>query len=408
MKLAVIYQGESVGELCTGADGLPVFTYALSFIRRGLELSPLNLPLAEVPYVIRNPALRNLPGLIYDCLPDAYGIMALRERLLRANLGDAGRGPLALLSLVGNNAIGALEFRPMVEDSRSEQFLSITQALVEAKRFGDAVDRSKIGRAFLQSAGNAGGQHPKATGYWDAQTEKLHLGTSAASDAWLPVIVKLDLENAAPVNVVEHIYMRMAEASGIEIANTWLLRNPQGAHLIAQRFDRTPLGAKLHQHSFAGMAHLDFHQRGHRYEQLLTTVLRVCSSRSELIEAYRRAVFNVLAHNHDDHAKNISFTMSEDGRFRLTPAYDLVFTETEDGAGHWMTVNGQSEYIGRSDLVRMGEKFNFKPREIAAILGEVSEGVAAFERFAKEARLGPGWTLKIKQHLAVIRERMRT
>ncbi len=78
------------------------------------------------------------------------------------------------------------------------------------------------------------------------------------------MIVKLDLENAVPVNVVEHIYMRMAEASGIEISNTWLLRNQQGAHLIAQRFDRTPSGGKLHQHSFAGMAHLDFHQRGVR------------------------------------------------------------------------------------------------------------------------------------------------
>ena len=407
MKLEVIYLGEVIGELHTGADGLPVFIYAPWFIRQRLELSPLLLPLAEEPYAIRNPALRNLPGLIYDSLPDAYGLMALRERLLRANLDDAAPGPLGLLSLVGHNGIGALEYRPMVEDALSERLLSITQALEEAKRFGDAVDRSQIGRAFLQSAGNAGGQHPKATGYWDAQAEALHLGTYAASDAWQPVIVKLDMGDAAPVNVVEHIYMRMAEASGIEISNTWLLRNSQGAHLVARRFDRTPTGAKLHQHSFAGMAHLDFHQRGHSYEQLMTTVLRVCSSRDELIEAYRRAVFNVLAHNHDDHAKNMSFTMSEDGRFRLTPAYDLVFTETEDGAGHWMTVNGKSEGIARSDLVRLAEKFNFKPREVTAILGEVAEGVAAFERFAKEAGLGPGWTLKIKQHLAVIRERMQ-
>ena len=407
MKLEVLYHGEIVGELRTGADGLPVFIYASLFIRRGLELSPLNLRLAQAPYSIRNPALRNLPGLIYDSLPDAYGLMALRERLLRANFDDAERGPLSLLALVGNNGIGALEYRPMVEDAPSERLLSIAQALQEAKQFGDAVDRSNIGRAFLLSAGNAGGQHPKVTGYWDPQTETLHLGTHAASEAWLPVIVKLDLENAAPVNVVEHIYMRMAEASGIEISNTWLLRNSQGAHLIAQRFDRTLSGGKLHQHSFAGLAHLDFHQRGHSYEQLMTTVLRVCSSRSELIEAYRRAVFNVLTHNHDDHAKNVSFTMSEDGRFRLTPAYDLVFTETEDGAGHWMTVNGQSECIARSDLVALGEKFNFKPREIAAVLDQVAAGVGAFERFAKEERLGPGWTLKIKQHLAMIRERLR-
>lgn len=54
MKLEVIYHGETVGELRTGADGLPVFTYSPWFIRQGLELSPLNLPLAQTPYAIRS------------------------------------------------------------------------------------------------------------------------------------------------------------------------------------------------------------------------------------------------------------------------------------------------------------------------------------------------------------------
>lgn len=354
MKLEVLYQGMPIGELTLGEDRLPVFSYNSAFVRSGLELSPLHLPLAKSSYAFRNAALRNLPGLIYDSLPDTYGLRALSERVKRLNLPEPSRDVLSLLALVGEGGIGALEYHPLVEDAQSERFLTLAQTIQDAKQLMSAIEPERIGRAFLQTAGIAGGQHPKATGYWDPQQSCLHIGATANSDVWQAVIVKLDLENHVPVNIVERIYLRMAEASGIHTAHSWLVRNEQGAHLVSQRFDRDAAGSKQHQHSFAGMAHLDFNQRGHSYEQLMTTVMRVCGDRGDLLQAYRRAVFNVMAHNQDDHAKNFSFTMTNDGRFQLSPAYDLVFTEAEDGAGHWMTINGQSEHIRRSDLIKLG------------------------------------------------------
>ena len=36
-------------------------------------------------------------------------------------------------------------------------------------------------------------------------------------------------------------------------------------------------------------------------------------------------VFNILANNTDDHNKNFSFLMDEQGRWRLSPAYDLTY-----------------------------------------------------------------------------------
>jgi hypothetical protein len=71
-----------------------------------------------------------------------------------------------------------------------------------------------------------------------------------------------------------------------------------------------------------------------------------------------------------------------------------------------MTINGQSERIQRRDLIKLGEKFNFKSREIEKILGEVTEGVASFERFAQEEKLGSGWKVKMRQSLQVLRERL--
>lgn len=65
------------------------------------------------------------------------------------------------------------------------------------------------------------------------------------------------------------------------------MRNEQGAHLVSQRFDRDAFGGKPHQHSFAGMAHLDFNQRGHSYEQLMTTVFERFALEEKLSSGWR-------------------------------------------------------------------------------------------------------------------------
>ena len=44
----------------------------------------------------------------------------------------------------------------------------------------------------------------------------------------------------------------------------------------------------------------------------------------------RRMVFNVLMNNRDDHAKNFSFVLNEEGEWKVSPAYDLTF---QDGPG---------------------------------------------------------------------------
>lgn len=41
---------------------------------------------------------------------------------------------------------------------------------------------------------------------------------------------------------------------------------------------------------------------------------------------FRLAVFNVMAHNRDDHAKNFSYLMNEEGQWKLSPTYDLTFS----------------------------------------------------------------------------------
>ena len=46
---------------------------------------------------------------------------------------------------------------------------------------------------------------------------------------------------------------------------------------------------------------------------------------------YRIMCFNVLSHNRDDHAKNLSCIYTEEKGWRLAPAYDLTYSDTYFG-----------------------------------------------------------------------------
>jgi serine/threonine-protein kinase HipA len=71
-------------------------------------------------------------------------------------------------------------------------------------------------------------------------------------------------------------------------------------------------------------------------------------------------VFNVLAANCDDHTKNLSFLMDPDGRWQLTPAYDVTHAYNPRGEWtyqHLMSVNGKFRDITRADLEAVGDRF---------------------------------------------------
>lgn len=63
-----------------------------------------------------------------------------------------------------------------------------------------------------------------------------------------------------------------------------------------------------------------------------------------------RIVFNVVTRNQDDHTKNISFLMGEDGKWHLSPAYDMGYAYNPNGgwtATHQMLINEKFDNITR-------------------------------------------------------------
>ena len=106
---------------------------------------------------------------------------------------------------------------------------------------------------------------------------------------------------------------------------------------------------------------------------------------AEAKEMFRRMVFNVAVRNQDDHTKNISFLMGEDGKWRLSPAYDMGYAYNPEGGWtsmHQMSVNGKFEGITRADLLAFASANNIK--DAAGVIDEVADCVAQWPRIAQE------------------------
>ena len=95
--------------------GLGAFEYDPGFIKTGIELSPLKMPLARRIY--RFPELtfttfKGLPGLIADSLPDDFGNAVLNAWVASQGKSPADITPLQRLQYTGKRGMGALEYAP--------------------------------------------------------------------------------------------------------------------------------------------------------------------------------------------------------------------------------------------------------------------------------------------------------
>jgi serine/threonine-protein kinase HipA len=353
-----------------------LFEFDPSFIATGLQLAPFTLPLR--PGVVRGDPRRfdGLMGLFDDSLPDGWGRLLLDRRARQQGYSSAQLGPLDRLSLVGAAAMGALVYEP-------EQ-LPARPTVLDLANFREEVDtvladgmRADFERLFA-IGGSPHGARPKAVVQIDRQG-RLHAGATHALPDCTPWLVKFPSKNdAADSGALELAYSLMAKAAGITVPETRLLARK---YFAIRRFDRDGT-RKVHQLTLAGLLDAPHTTPSLTYEELLLATRRLVKVESAVVEMFRRACFNVFAHNRDDHSKNFSFSMNERGRWSVSPAYDLSFSEGPGGE-HWMLVAGEGANPGRAHLEALARKTDLK--RVAPIIDEVRSAVDRFATFADEA-----------------------
>ena len=390
----------TVGAVADLDDGRIVFEYDEAFRRQGLEISPANLPLSgrgpqTFPPLARLDAFEGLPGVLADALPDRFGNAIIRKYFANQGRPDAAMSPVQKLLYIGSRAMGALEFRPPVKiprKHREDEALEIASLVSAARRVVEGKTEVAIPE-IIRLGSSAGGARAKAVILWHRAKNEVRSAFTPAQPGDQHWLIKFDGvgelgdpdPNPQPYNRIEYAYSRLARAAGVEMTATHLLEERSLAHFMTRRFDRSG-GGRLHLHTLGGMEHVDYNiPRLCSYEQYFRRVLSLELGYPALEQAFRRACFNLLAVNQDDHVKNFAFLMDGKGRWRLSPAYDLTFVR---GRGitrqHQMSFAGKYEDFTAEDFLTVGTRFGLDHRG-RAIVQEVADALAGWREVARDA-----------------------
>lgn len=409
--------GKTVGAVALAPNlGYYAFEYDRRFVKSGIELAPLSMPLSEArePFVfvdLPELSFKRLPAMLADALPDDFGNALIDAWMAGKGIDKAQVTPLDRLAYMGKRGMGALEFKPAHTTAVASATAIKLSRLVESARqavHGDlgADHLSKAALAqIIQVGTSAGGARAKAAIAWNPTTDEIRSGQFEVEPGFEHWLLKFDgmgadreLGGTQDYGRIEYAYYKMACAAGIKMSPCRLLEENGRAHFMTLRFDREG-NRKHHLQSLCAMAHLDYKQKSsHDYSQFLQTVIRLGLDYASLEEAFRRIVFNVMAVNCDDHTKNISFMLREGKSWELAPAYDVTYAFNPDGEWTWqhlMAVNGKFTAITSADLLAVANRFGVGTAP--KVLKQVREAVAAWPEFAKEAGVSSSETKRIHQ-----------
>lgn len=410
---------KSVGAVALDPSlGYYAFEYQPAFVKSGVELAPLQMPLSAARQPFAFPDLpeltyRRLPGMLADALPDDFGNLLVDAWMAREGVAKSQITSLDRLAYMGKRGLGALEFRPSRGPRHSTKSTAIQlSALVESARRavqGD-IDNDAHAKAALaqiiQVGTSAGGARAKAVISWNPTTHEIRTGQFDVQPGFEHWLVKFDgvgvderLGVSQDYGRIEYAYHLMARAAGIAMSPSRLLEENDRAHFMTKRFDRDG-NAKYHVQTLCGLAHLDFRQKAtHDVSQLLLVIDRLKLGYPALEEAFRRVAFNVMAANCDDHTKNVSFLLRQGGAWELAPAYDVTHAYNPKGEWtyqHLMSVNGKFAGITRADLLLVADQFAIGTA--ARVLQQVDEAVSAWPDFARKASVSSAEIAHVQSH----------
>jgi serine/threonine-protein kinase HipA len=383
-QLAVFYEPSperrrKVGRLARKQRQI-LFEYEPEFLGSKLELSPFHLPLRP-GVVVGPPDLAGLMGVFDDSLPDGWGRLLIDRRAAELGISSASLTPLDRLTLVGARSMGALVYEPEValDDASVVKLSQLAREVDLVLRDASGPDLERL----IAVGGSPQGAQPKVLVQL-APNGDIHFGAKTIQPGFTAWIVKFRAREDEPGSAaLEHAYFGMAKAAGIDVPRTRLLGKTQRSpgYFAIERFDRNgPM--RIHAHTLGGLLQLPHGYPALDYGDLLKVTRQLTRSEAAVAEMFRRACFNVFAHNRDDHCRNFSFLMDEQGRWAPSPAYALTFAPGPGGE-HTMLVAGEARAPGAAHLAALATGAELK--HSTRIIDEVRSATSRFKRFAEQA-----------------------
>lgn len=254
-------------------------------------------------------------GVFQDAAPDSWGRKIIRRREKRGNLRESDY----LLEVFDLTRIGALRFRP----EGSESFVNADgenpappwttlRTLEDSSRRFEEDDSDEAALSVLLRPGTSlGGARPKAS--------------VTAPDGRLWIAKFPSKEDDFDTGAWEYLVHVLAADAGLRVPEARAQKfSKLGTTFLCRRFDRD--GARRIPFASA----MTMLGREDRQEENNGTYLDIAGflmqhgakPNDDLPELWQRMAFSLLVSNTDDHLRNHGF-VAENGRWRLSPAYDM-------------------------------------------------------------------------------------
>lgn len=372
----VFLWGRHVGRLAPDFGSYCQFQYDPEFVRSGLQIAPIMLPLRREIYhsnsfELPRGAFMGLPGVFADSIPDSFGNRLVEEWLDAQGIPRKAISPLDRLVYVGSRGMGALTYEPDCGPRHAVPTALDMRELAEEARLALNANISKMNgedalREIIRVGTSAGGAQAKAVVGWNRETGAFLSGTGDLPEGFEHWLVKFTPDGQPDAGRTEFDIHLKARQAGIGMSECRLLEIGGETHFMTRRFDRDG-PVRHHLQTLCALQHLP--QGGpsnlYSYNVLFDTADALGLGYDTLEEVFRRMAFNVLNHEIDDHTKNFSFIMRENGAWELAPAYDLTgvhFTAADSRFDEWqnrhaLSVNGKFSSITDDDILAVGQRY---------------------------------------------------
>ena len=359
-----------------------MFEYAPEFLKSGIELSPFMLPLKSGIFTDKDMTFDGLFGLFNDSLPDGWGCLLLDRYLQKQGLSYYAINPLHRLSIIGQHAMGALEYEPMqTEEDKWADILHLDALSKGAQEIIQGAGSDVLDR-LRGLNGSAAGARPKIVALVSDDRKTIMSGRMAM-DGFNPWIIKFSSKSDEPdLGALEYIYSIMAKKAGIDMPNTYLFPSRDcSGHFGVERFDRQGRN-KIHIHSACGLLHASHRIPTLDYENLMRLTAHLTHDMREVEKMIRLMIFNVKSGNKDDHTKNFAYMLTPDNRWKMTPAFDLTPSVGVNGEQTAM-VNGKGRHIMNDDLIMVGTLAGVSEAKVKRMIDEVETALAEYPSLLK-------------------------
>ena len=385
--------GQTVGEIYWDEKRKQsCFSFSSDFIDKGMDIAPLTasihnplLARGEVYLGNKKDLYKGLPEFLADSLPDNWG-----ERVMKHwadhYCGKIRLTPVDALSLMGKRSMGAFEFEPYMEkwekttDILLPELYKLASIIMEESKFPEGEDPLIHLQNLFSVGTSAGGKRPKAIIAINQKTGETKSGQGLLPAEYKYYILKFNERKQFPTTLLEKTYYDLAVAAGIPMMPSSLMDINGTPNFVTERFDRVD-GKKVHTQTLAALT-----PEADSYEDLFSVARKLGVPNEELVKLYRQTVFNFLSDNLDDHNKNFSFIMQQNGNWHISPAYDLCFTYDLTGMGfanrHELSLGGKDRDVTAEDLLKFGKANDIRGAE--SVIKDVSDILLSFKEYAKK------------------------